>query len=197
MEDKDGNQLSNKEVGGKIMNRFKAVCSEFGLMLLRWTGYVPSHTYRKFIYRLFGIKIGKKSYLHMWANFFKPSGIKIGEGTTIGDRCFLDGRDKLLIGNHVDMASQVLIYNSEHNLEAEDFKAITAPVEIGDYVFIGPRAIILPGVKIGKGAVIAAGAVVTENVEDFIIVGGIPAKEIGERQLKDLHYSLGRAALFQ
>lgn len=197
MLDKDGNQLSNKEVGNKVVNRFRAICSEFGLMLMRWTGYIPSHTYRKFIYRLFGMKIGKKSYIHMWPNFFNPTGIQIGEGTIIGDRCFLDGRDKLLIGNHVDIASQVLIYNSEHNLEAEDFKAITASVEIGDFVFVGPRVIILPGVKIGRGAVIAAGAVVTKNVEDYKIVGGIPAKEIGERQVKDLHYKLGRAALFQ
>ncbi|MCR4305614.1 MAG: acyltransferase, partial [Candidatus Daviesbacteria bacterium] len=75
--------------------------------------------------------------------------------------------------------------------------AISAPVEIGDYVFIGPRAIILPGVKIGKGAVVAAGAVVTKNVQENMIVGGVPAEVIGERKVKDLHYKLGRARLFQ
>ncbi|KKQ96441.1 MAG: Acetyltransferase, partial [Candidatus Woesebacteria bacterium GW2011_GWA1_39_12] len=70
-------------------------------------------------------------------------------------------------------------------------------VEIKDYVFIGPRAIILPGVSIGRGAVVAAGAVVTKNVPDFAIVGGVPAKVIGERKNKNLNYRLGRARLFQ
>lgn len=181
----------------KICRRIKAVSLEFCLMLLRWVGHIPSHSFRKAVYVLSGIKIGRDSAIHMWANFFDPKGIKIGEDTIIGDHSFLDGRDKLVIGNHTDIASQVLIYNSEHDIEAEDFRAVTAPVEIGNHVFIGPRAIILPGVKIGDGAVVAAGAVVTKDVLPFSIVGGVPAKEIGKRNLKNPHYRLGRAALFQ
>ena len=142
------------------------------------------------------MKIGRGSKIHMWANFFQPKNIKIGEGSIIGDHIFLDGRSKLSIGNHVDIASEVLIYNSEHDVEAEDFSAREEPVEIGDYVFIGPRAIILPGVTIGKGAIVAAGAVVSRNVPDFTMVGGVPAKIIGERKNKSLKYKLGRARLF-
>lgn len=142
--------------------------------------------------------MGRHSTIHCWARFFETKRISIGDGTIIGDHAFLDGRDKLTIGSHVDIASQVLIYNSEHNIHSEDFYADKiAPVEIGDYVFIGPRAIILPGVKIGKGAVIAAGAVVTHDVPEYKIFGGIPAHEIGEREVKDLHYNLGRFKLFQ
>ena len=69
--------------------------------------------------------------------------------------------------------------------------------DIDDYVFIGPRAIILPGVKINKGAVIGAGAVVTKDVTEFSIVGGVPAKVIRQRALRDLNYKLGRAAWFR
>lgn len=181
----------------KVNRRIEAIVLEFCLMLLRWTGNIPSHTLRKFVYKLSGMKIGKGSVVHMWANFFDPNGISIGEDTIIGDHCFLDGRDQLKIGSHTDIASQVLIYNSEHDINDENFKAITALVEIGDYVFIGPRAIILPGVKIGDGAIIAAGAVVTKDVDPFKIAGGVPAKEISERELKDPHYRLGRPALFQ
>ncbi|MFC1625528.1 acyltransferase [Patescibacteria group bacterium] len=90
-----------------------------------------------------------------------------------------------------------MIYNSEHDLLKDDFSAREESVEIGDYVFIGPRAIILPGVKIGKGAIVAAGAVVTRDVSDLLIVGGVPAKDIGERKNKNLNYKLGRARLFQ
>ncbi len=166
-------------------------------MILRWVGHIPFHTCRKFFYRLAGIKIGRKSTIHMWASFFQPKNIIIGKDSIVGDHVFLDGRAKLTIGNHVDIASHVLIYNSEHDIEAEDFSPREEPVEIGDYVFIGPRGIILPGVKVGKGAIIAAGAVVSKDVPDFTIVGGVPAKTIGERKNKNLKYRLGRTKLFQ
>ncbi|MBU0618845.1 hypothetical protein KKD62_01265 [Patescibacteria group bacterium] len=95
------------------------------------------------------------------------------------------------------MASRVMIFNSQHDVEAEDFKTVVKPVEINDYVFVGPRAIVLPGVKIGRGAVVAAGAVVTKDVEPMTVVGGVPAKPIRKRGVKELNYRLGRPRLFQ
>lgn len=199
--DKTGRRLSWSEALSKILNRFYNYFLDFELMVLRWVGHIPSHTLRRVFYVLAGVKIGKGSVIHMWANFFDPKNVQIGEDSIIGDHAFLDGRAKLKIGSHVDIASQVLIYNSEHNINDNNFavadKVIKEPVEIGDYVFIGPRAIILPGVKIGKGAVVAAGAVVTRDVPDFAIVAGVPAKVIGERKNKNPNYRLGRARLFQ
>ncbi|MFC1711443.1 acyltransferase [Patescibacteria group bacterium] len=197
MKDKTGKELSLQEVNKKAANRAYSYWLDFKIMLLRWVGYLPSHFIRKFCYRMAGIKLGKGSTIHMWAKFFQSKNIEIGEDSIIGDHCFLDGRASLKIGSHVAIASQVLIYNSQHNVDDKDFKAIEKPVEIGDYVFIGPRAIILPGVTIGKGAVVAAGAVVAKDVETLSVVGGVPAKEIRKRNLKDLHYKLGRARLFQ
>lgn len=195
--DRMGRELTLAEAAPKIFNRFLNIWLDFELMLLRWVGHIPIHFIRRWAYRLAGVKIGKGSIIHMWTNFFCPAGIEIGEGTVIGDHCFLDGRAPLKIGNHVDIASQVLIYNSEHDIHSEDLRPVEEEVTIGDYVFIGPRAVILPGVKIGKGAVVAAGAVVTVDVAPRKIVGGVPAREIGERKVRDFHYRLGRARLFQ
>lgn len=191
-----GQALTSKNFVSKAKNRILTILLEFWLLVLRIVGCIPIHTVRKIFYLLSGIKMPFDSTIHIGANFFKPSGITIGHDTIIGDHCFLDGRAPLSIGSHVGIASQVLIYNDEHNLHSGDYGNSFGPVTIKDYVFIGPRVIILPGVTIGKGAAVAAGAVVTKDIPDFEIWGGVPAKKISERPNK-LNYKLGRAMLFQ
>ena len=196
--DKHGGELSLSVAFKKAFVRFYNWYLDFKLFVIHLvSNTVAIWPLRKIVFQMAGVKIGKGTTIHMGTKFFDPSGVIIGQDTMVGDNVFLDGRDNLIIGSHVDIASQVLIYNSEHDMNDAAFKAITAAVEIGDYVFLGPRSIILPGVRIGKGAIVAAGAVVTKNVPDFKMVGGVPAKEIGERKLNDLHYKLGRARLFQ
>jgi len=195
--DKAGKKLSLTGVLMKITNRIMMIVLEIEVAILHCIGHLPSHHIRRLFYRTAGIKIGAGSAIHMGARFYKPSNIAIGTDSIIGENAVLDGRDKLIIGNHVDIASQVMIYNAQHDVNDEYFSQINGPVTIGDYVFIGPRAIILPGVCIGVGAVAAAGAVVTKDVPPYAIVGGVPARIIGERRLKNLHYRLGRAHWFR
>jgi acetyltransferase-like isoleucine patch superfamily enzyme len=181
----------------RVIRRIKTILLEFENMLLIWVGHFPSHYFRRFCYRLAGMKIGRGSAIHTNARFYNASNIIIGQDSVIGEGVVLDGREKLTIGNHVDFASEVMVYNGEHDVNDPSFKAVFAPVEIEDYVFIGPRAIILPGVKIKRGAIVAAGAVVNGDVEENMIVGGVPAKPIKERELKEFNYKLGRAAWFR
>lgn len=197
IKDKQGKALTTKEIVEKVINRIKNILLEFEVFLLHLVGCIPFHCCRRFFYRLAGIKIGKGSTIHTGARFYDPKNISIGEDSIIGEGVVLDGRDKLMIGNHVDIATEVMIYNSEHDVNDENFIAKNSPVKIEDYVFIGPRVIILAGVTVGRGAVIGAGAVVTKDVPPYAIVGGIPAKIIGERRNKDLHYRLGRARWFR
>jgi acetyltransferase-like isoleucine patch superfamily enzyme len=194
--DKYGVSLSWQQALEKIRNRFETYWNDAVTAKLFWFSFVPSHTFRRFIYRFAGVKLGIGSSLHTGLRLYNPKNITIGNDTIIGLYATLDGRDRLSIGNHVDIASEVMIYNSEHNVHDPHFDAIKAPVFIEDYVFIGPRAIIMPGVTVGRGAVIAAAAVVTKNVEPGVIVGGVPAKVIGERQTQDYQYVLGRPRLF-
>lgn len=196
--DKHGRVLSPQTAAKKVTNRFYNWWLDLKLYIVHgFSERMPFFSIRKLVFQIAGIKIDRGATIHMGVRFFEPRGIRIGEDSKIGLRSFLDGRAPLEIGKHVDIASEVMIYNSEHDLEAEDFKAHDGAVNIGDYVFIGPRVIILPGVKVGRGAVIAAGAVVTKDVSDFEIVGGVPAKVIGERKNKNPQYRLGRARLFQ
>lgn len=197
IKDKNGKELATIEIFAKITNRIKNIFLEFEVFLLHLVGCIPSHCFRRFFYRLGGIKIGKGSTIHTGAKFYDPRNISIGEDSIIGEGVVLDGRDLLTIGNHVDIASEAMIYNSEHDVNNESFTANNSLVKIEDYVFIGPRVIILAGLTIGRGAIIGAGAVVTKDVPPYAIVGGVPAKVIGERRNKDLHYRLGRARWFR
>ena len=188
----------------KITRRISTIWLELVTGVLWWiVGYLPFHHLRRFFYRLAGIKIGQGSTIHMMARIYDPRHIQIGQDTIIGEKATLDGRRQLpgskghlTIGNHIDIASEVMIWTSQHDIHSSDFGAIEEPVIIEDYVFIGPRAIILPGVKIGRGAVVGAGAIVTKDVLPMAIVAGVPASTIGERK-GHLGYRLGRARWFQ
>lgn len=204
MQDKNGQPLSQSAIKQKVFRRLQAWKLEFITGFLWWfVGNLPFHSWRRFFYRLAGMTIGKGSTLHMQVRIYDPRHIQIGQDTLIGEKTTLDGRRQLpqstgglTIGNHVDIASEVMIWTSEHDLKSDTWSAIEAPTKIGDYVFIGPRAIILPGITVGEGAVIAAGAVVTKDVAPRSIVAGVPAKEISRRTTK-LNYRLGRPRLFQ
>lgn len=197
------------------------VIIDFWIFLATLTGYIPSHTIRLFLYRhAFRIRIGKDSSIHWFARFNQPTGIKIGHNTVIGNDAFLDGRfprrfdrsnmnpwiyikeflyphiKPIRIGNNVSIAGEVRIFTMEHDINDPFFKEIGRPVVIDDYAVIGTRVTILPGVHIGKGAVIASGAVITKNVAPYTVVGGIPAQYIKDRS-KDLRYILKFARLFQ
>ncbi len=189
----------------KVKRRLSAYHLELVTGLLWWlVGNIPFHSIRKFFYRLSGMQLGKGSTIHMMARIYDPRHISIGNDTIIGERATLDGRKQLSnseggleIGNHVDVASEVMIWTSQHDVNDENFRAIEKKVTIKDYVFIGPRSIILPGVTVGKGAIIAGGSIVTKDVLPFTVVAGTPAKKIGERKNKNPHYTLGRYRLFQ
>ncbi len=110
----------------------------------------------------------------------------MGCNSYIGEYSIIGCNEKIAIGRDVMIAQSVSIRDTDHVYEQIDIPMnqqgiITAPVIIDDNVWIGHGATILKGVHIGTGAIVAAGAVVTRNVEPFSIVGGVPAKKIGSR----------------
>ncbi len=158
-------------------------------LILKLTGYFPTSRLRHLIYRAFGMKISHESHIYMGAEIRTPSRIKIGTGTSIGHRAILDGRGSLTIGNHVNFGTGVWVWTAEHDVHDQDFRVHKEPVVIEDFVWCSARVMVLPGVTIGEGSVVAAGAVVTKDVEPYTIVGGVPAKKIGERS-RQLTYSI-------
>tara|TARA_B110000091_G_scaffold214551_1_gene268974 strand:+ start:4276 stop:4830 length:555 start_codon:yes stop_codon:yes gene_type:complete len=162
-----------------------------------WLMFIPFHFVRKYIIMLRFKRIGKNTNFLMGLEFRKPSNISIGNNSVLNKKVLLDGRGgQLIIGNNVDIAQETNIWTLEHDVH-DDFHTDTGgDVIIEDFVWIASRCTILPGVKIGRGAVVAANSVVTKDVEAMTIVGGIPAKLIGKRKSK-LKYTLNHKPWFQ
>lgn len=149
---------------------------------------IPSRTIRKIMLRQLGAQLGKHVDFYRYPEIRNPKLLKIGNHCSIGRGVLLDARSGIEISNNVTISSYALIWSLHHNYNDINFKPVGGKVEIGAYVWICSRVIILPGVKIGEGAVIAAGAVVTKDVEPFSIMGGVPAKKIGEREKNKYNY---------
>lgn len=157
-------------------------------LFLKLLAHFPSQWFRQLVLSLLGAKIGKGAVLYGGFEIRSPRKLKIGVNSCIGHRATLDARGGLTIGKNVNLSSEVMIWTAQHDYRDPRFGTLFKPVIICDYVWLGPRCIILPGVTVGEGAVIAAGAVVTKDVAPYIVVGGVPAQKIADRT-KDLSYN--------
>jgi acetyltransferase-like isoleucine patch superfamily enzyme len=137
-----------------------------------------------------GLQLERGAVVHRGLELRAASRIRIGEGSVIGFDSILDGRAGLDIGRHVNVSSSVAIWTLEHDHRDPYFGARGAPVVVGDRAWLSFRCTVLPGVTIGEGAVVAAGAVVTKDVPSFAIVAGVPAVVVGERSSRELTYEL-------
>ena len=169
---------------------------DFILLILTMAGYVPCHISRKSLYRLCGIYIGKNTSFHWRTRFFKPWRLVAGNNSIIGNDAMLDAREGIRIDGNVSLSMGVWIWTMEHDPQDPFYGVKGGPVLIEDYAWISCRVVILPDVTIGKGAVVAAGAVVTKDVAPYTIVGGVPAKKNGART-KDLSCQLKFHKAFQ
>ena len=145
---------------------------------------IPSRHLRRLYYRCMGAKIGKKSLLFRRVELIKPLGLNMGSSSSVGWFSLLDARGGITIGNNVTVAGYCKLVTAKHDINDPFFKSSTAPIVIEDYAWICTNAMILGGVTIGRGAVVAAGAVVTSNVPPMMVVGGVPAKIIKKRNVE-------------
>ena len=146
--------------------------------------FFPSRRLRELYLSVWLGKLGAKSGVQMGCRFLNGRKVFLGERNVINFGCLFDGRKFCIrTGSNVSIGPEATILTLGHDPRSATFEDRGGDVLIGDRVWIGYRAIILPGVTIGEGAVVGAGAVVTKNIEPYAIVAGNPARKIGERKL--------------
>ena len=164
-----------------------AILAYFYNGLITW---VPVRIIRDAYIRMYLLEFGKGSSVQMQCKFLNGRKVKIGKNCVLNFGSLLDGRRfGIEIGDNVSIGPEAAILTLGHDPQSSDFADQGAGVSIGDRAWIGFRAVILPGVSIGEGAVVAAGAVVTRDVPPYKIVAGSPAAEVGDRH-SNLRYEL-------
>ena len=152
--------------------------------------HLPSRRLRRMFLCSWLASLGQGSGVQMHCRFLHGPGIHVGKRCVINYGCLLDGRRyPIKIGVNVSIGPEAAILTLGHDPRSPQFDDRGGSVIIGDYVWIGYRAIVLPGVTIGNGAVVGAGAVVSKDVPPFTIVAGNPAHAIGERPTQ-INYNL-------
>jgi maltose O-acetyltransferase len=173
-----------------------------------WLGSVTSYLYNAFVGRIpLGVarnaflamylgRIGRGTSVQTGCRFLNGRKVHFGERNVISFGCLFDGRRfHVRTGDDVSIGPEATILTLGHDPQSANFADRGGDVIIANRVWIGCRALVLPAVDIGEGAVVGAGAVVTKNVDSFSIVAGNPARKIGERN-RDLRYSLDFRPLF-
>lgn len=131
--------------------------------------------------KIMKFKIDKTASVFLGTTFTAADYFVVKRNSVINANCHIDVRGGITIGENVSISDRVSIVTGDHNPADPYFKARFRAVTIHNHVFVGYGATILGNVTIGEGAVIAAGSIITKDVEPYAIVAGIPAQKIGER----------------
>lgn len=186
-----GNQKNNdqnkttQEGSNRYKHRISTLFEDLTFFLFKIVGFIPCHIIRYYFYKyVFWMKLGEKVVIYYGLETRDPWNISIGNGSIIGDKCILDGRRGIVIGNNVNISTGVWIWTLQHQINSPSFETDTDAgiVEICDRAWISSRTTILPNCYIHEGCVIASGGVLTKSTcGPFKIYAGVPGKCIGER----------------
>ena len=143
------------------------------------------------LYAALGVRLAdwRSTTIMLGTRIFAPRQLEIGAHTIIGPGCSLDARGTITIGRNVNISGGAAFQTGKHEIDSPTFDAAFLPIVVADRAWIAQNALILPGVTIGEGAVVAAGGVVTKDVAPYTVVGGTPARRLRERK-RELTYEL-------
>ncbi|WP_018015594.1 acyltransferase [Teredinibacter turnerae] len=153
---------------------------KISMMFMPYVGYLFfSDRINTLIWRMLGVKVGACSIIRRGTYINDPCNITIGKRSVVHGK--IRSRGGVIIGDNVEFVGDISLSTQKHNVSSSLFENLYEPVVIENEAWISLNAVILGGVVVGEGAVIAAGAIVTKNCAPWGVFGGVPAKCIGAR----------------
>jgi acetyltransferase-like isoleucine patch superfamily enzyme len=153
----------------------------------------PFFFVRSFLLRCFGLNMKRKCKIGRGVFVADYHNLAIGSDVYVNNQVYFDTYHPVIIGNGCSIGFRASFVTATHVLKSDFIRerpldpAGCGPIVLEDYVWIGANATVLPGVRVGRGAIVAAGAVVTEDVEPGVVVGGVPARKIRDLNPEFLH----------
>lgn len=184
--------MQDLSINRKMSKPVKCIYYAVVLMGNMIVNKIPSRHIRKWFYQLLGAKIGKNTVVCRRVDMIFPKGLRLDNNVSVGWFVDLDARGGITVGHDTNISSHTKFITGSHDVDDPNFEASFKPITIGHHCWIGTGAIVLQGVTIGDGAVVAAGAVVTKDIPPYEVWGGVPAKFIRART-KELEYKVGKA----
>ena len=188
-ENMEDNVSHRKSLGSKMPIPIKYIYYAITLFGNIIWNKIPSRHLRKWFYQILGARIGKRTFPCRRVEVLFPKGLLLGDGVAIGWCAELDARGGITVGDDTNISSHVKLITGSHDIDDPKYSAEFKSITIGHHCWIGTGAMVLQGVNIGNGAVVAAGAVVTKDIPPYEIWGGVPAKKLRDR-IHDLRYQI-------
>jgi putative colanic acid biosynthesis acetyltransferase WcaF len=140
--------------------------------------------WRSFLLRLFGAKIGPETHIYNSATIYMPWNLEVGEQSSVGEHAYIYNLGRIIIGNRTTISQRAHLCAGTHDFTDPALPLLKPPIIVNDQAWICADAFVGPGVTVGKGAIVGARAVVTKDVEPWVIVAGNPSRTIRTRIMK-------------
>jgi putative colanic acid biosynthesis acetyltransferase WcaF len=150
------------------------------MFLCSWTPK-PANRWRLAFLKAFGARIYGRPFVHSRARILMPWNVTLHDHSCVGDRANLYSLDEIEIHEYATVAQEAYLCTATHAFDRDALNLVTAKIIIASFCFVGARAFVFPGIRIGERAIVGACSVVTRDVEARRVVAGNPAKVIGIR----------------
>lgn len=142
----------------------------------------PLHAWRSFLLRCFGARLGMNCHVYPRARIWAPWNLVCADVVAIADDATIYNPACIDIGSHATVSQEAYLCGATHDVHDPSFPLIARPISIGPRAWICARSTVMPGIRVGEGAVLALGGIATHDLAPWTIHGGIPAMQIGTRR---------------
>ncbi|MDR3406220.1 MAG: DapH/DapD/GlmU-related protein [Chthoniobacter sp.] len=151
------------------------------LLLCRWTPR-PLHAWRALVLSVWGARVGARCHVYPGAIIWAPWQLTLGDDACVADGAEIYNVAPITLGARAVVSQGAYLCAASHDHRQADFPMTCAPIRLGDRAWVAARAIVLPGITIGAGAVVGAGSVVTRDIPDGCVAAGNPARIVREAE---------------